>query len=462
MIEGVNNMSELYGEIKGWTFMDPRGSKDGVYGGVSAFTWQMDFLYSGNARDAAFSAWIDLMPEHEGRIEHHNKIYNALFRKTAQTEIKPEDDDKFTKLSTIEASLRHKFPSTFEKLARRKSFAHLIQILERNGEFDGNHEDIANILFDPYVVIDGGAQMNFAFKRKDLEDMHLDEDDLDDNANYAIIRALKEGKNVQIQYIVDGMIKTKDAFRKISREISKRNPGASMWTGFQHPSDGDTEGMEVVIVSGDMDVRSSRKTVGRWVYEDVDKDGNKIWTPLRYDKKQSLKVVSAYKRGNFMDIDNQGFIKESVERWIKEGPSSVLKSIPGGLEELVTAEFQPFNIGKFEYDEVVKPFWEKYGPKGENLTPELFAAKWEEVRLETTYTFEEKFWDLAWGDIFEPFRPSTAPVRYGARPDIKAEGGRFRRKAERDIEREFLLENSPSRGEGILENTIIERAWDSL
>ena len=32
----------------------------------------------------------------------------------------------------------------------------------------------------------------------------------------------------------------------------------------------------------------------------------------------------------------------------------------------------------------------------------------------------------------------------------------------RDIDKEFLLENSPSRGEGILENTIVERAWDSL
>ena len=462
MIESVNNMTELYGEIKGWTSIDPRGSKDGIYGGVLAFTNQMDFLYSGNARDAAFSAWIDLMPEHEENIDHHSKIYNALFRKSAQTEIKPEDDDKFTKLSTIEASLKHKFPSTFEKLARRKSFAHLIQILERNGEFDGNHEDIANILFQPYVVIDGGAQMNFAFKKRDLEAMHLDEDDLDDSANYAIIRALKEGKNVQMQYVVDGLIKTKDAFQKISKEISKFNPGASMWTGFQHPSDGDTEGMEIVIVKGDMDVRSSRKTIGRWVYEDVDKDGNKIWTPLRYDKEQSLKVVSAYRRGNFMDIDNDEDIYDNVKRWIDEGYSDVLDTIPGGLEEFITAGWQPFNIGKFEYFQVAKPFWEKYGPQGENLSRELFAAKWEEVRLEETYAFEDKFWDLAWGDLFEPFRPSTPPIRTGARPDIKAEGGRFRRKAERDIDKEFLLENSPSRGEGILENTIVERAWDSL
>jgi len=418
MIESVNNMTELYGEIKGWTSIDPRGSKDGIYGGVLAFTNQMDFLYSGNARDAAFSAWIDLMPEHEIKTENHSKIYNALFRKSAQTEIKPEDDDKFTKLSTIEASLKHKFPSTFEKLARRKSFAHLIQILERNGEFDGNHEDIANILFQPYVVIDGGAQMNFAFKRQDLE--------------------------------------------KISKEISKFNPGASMWTGFQHPSDGDTEGMEIVIVKGDMDVRSSRKTIGRWVYEDVDKDGNKIWTPLRYDKEQSLKVVSAYRRGNFMDIDNDEDIYDNVKRWIDEGYSDVLDTIPGGLEEFITAGWQPFNIGKFEYFQVAKPFWEKYGPQGENLSRELFAAKWEEVRLEETFAFEDKFWDLAWGDLFEPFRPSTPPIRTGARPDIKAEGGRFRRKAERDIDKEFLLENSPSRGEGILENTIVERAWDSL
>ena len=452
MIQGVNNMLELYGWKKNLMDIDPRG--------VTSFKIQMDYLYSGNARDAALSAWIDLMPEHEGNLDHHSKIYNALFRKTAQTEIKPEDDDKYTKLSTIETSLKHKFPSTFEKISRRKSFAHLIQILERNGEFDGNHEDIADILFKPYAVIDGGSQMNLAFKRRDLDALHLDEDDLDDNANYAIIRALKEGKNVQLQYVVDGMIKTKDAFKKISKEISTFNPGASMWTGLQHPSDGETEGMEVVIVRGDMDDRSSRKTIGRWVYEDVDEKGNKIWTPLRYDKEQSLKVVSAYRRGNFMDIDNDEHIYDNVKRWIEEGKSSVLDTIPGGLEEFITAGWQPFNIGKFEYFQVVKPFWEKYGPQGENLSRELFAAKWEEVRLEETYAFEDKYWDLAWGDIFEPFRPSTAPVRYGARPDIKAEGGRFRMKKERDIEKEFMLENSPSRGEGLIEGA--KNTWDSL
>ena len=430
--------------------------------GSTWFSIQLDLLHSGDSRNAALSAWIDIMPEHQGNIKQFPKIFQALFPKVANTRIK-QPEPSFDRLQTIEKALKHQFPSVFEKAGRRKSFAHLLNILEASGNFgDDDYQDIADMLFDPYMIIDGGAQMNLSFPRMAIEKRGLDDEDFYDSMNYPILRAVKEGKNVQFQYNLDGMVKDKRAIEQIKQEVYETQGSASMWTGFQHPSDGDTEGMEIVIVKGDMDVRSSRKTIGRWVYEDVDKDGNKIWTPLRYDKDQSLRVTSAYRRGNFMDIDNDEDIYDNVKRWIDEGYSDVLDTIPGGLEEFITAGWQPFNIGKFEYFQVVKPFWEKYGPQGENLSRELFAAKWEEVRLEETYAFEDKFWDLAWGDLFEPFRPSTAPVRYGARPDIKAEGGRHRMKEVRDIDKEFLLENSPSRGEGILENTIVERAWDSL
>ena len=82
-------------------------------------------------------------------------------------------------------------------------------------------------------------------------------------------------------------------------------------------------------------------------------------------------------------------IKENVERWIEDGSSGVFDSIPSGLEEYATWEWGFFNIGKFELEEVVKPFYEKY----KHLSDSEFAAQWEEDRIQTTYTFEEKYID---------------------------------------------------------------------
>ena len=63
--------------------------------------------------------------------------------------------------------------------------------------------------------------------------------------------------------------------------------------------------------------------------------------------------------------------------------------------------------------------------------------------------FEEKFFDLAWKDLLVPFQQRTpiGVIRHGARPDWRGiPGGRYRIKEETDIEKKFLLENSPSRG----------------
>jgi len=111
-----------------------------------------------------------------------------------------------------------------------------------------------------------------------------------------------------------------------------------------------------------------------------------------------------------MDIDNDGKIKETVQRWIKEGASSWLKSIPSWTEEVSTKWWTPYNIGQFEYNEVVKPFWDKY----KHLSDEEFAEMWEKVRRDETYSFEEKYFDLAFGGVIEIFRPDIIPFRHGA------------------------------------------------
>ena len=160
-----------------------------------------------------------------------------------------------------------------------------------------------------------------------------------------------------------------------------------------------------------MHVRSDRQVVARWMYEDTDKNGKSVLRRLQYDGvKEQLTVLSAYKRGNFMDIDNDAGIKDTVKRLMEEGPSTVVDSIPGGLEEVAIRSLWPWKVGKFEYHEVIKPFWDKY----KDLSTEAFAEKWEEVRRQETYSFEDKYWDLHFKGIIDVFRADVVPFRHGA------------------------------------------------
>ena len=465
------NMLEVYGLRKELTMFQV---------GDELFNFQSRLINSGNPRNSAISAWFDLMPEHADPYSKsaykYDDIYHALYPKGANIEIRPDSDDRFDRLTVIENSLAFQFPSIFEDPNKKKSFAHLIQILEESGTM-GDYEDIADFLFQPYMIFDGGAKTNMAFNRRYIESKHLNEDDFYDSFNYVIIGAVKEGKDVHFQYFKDGeaILKTPKEMAQLSAEVAKG--GASMWTGVRHPSNAENEedlkGMEVVVVEGDMSDRTNREVVGRWVYTKTFKgppgtpDEKRI-VPLQYNLDESIRVLSAYRRGNFMDIDNDEDIYDNVERWYNDRPSRVLDSVTSFTEEIVTADWwglQPFNIPKFEYNEIVKPFWEKYGPQGQNLSREAFAEKWEEERLQTTYTFEEKFFDFyPWlKNIMTPFRPNIGPIKYGTpryRKTSSQLGGRARRRKEMSIEERFLLKNSPSRGEGL--GSQIQRNWDKV
>ena len=396
----VENMLDLYA----W-----RDSVNDYANDDGATLWymQQQLLNQGDSRDAALSAWIDLMPEHQGNALIFDRVFSGLFTKGVPIRDTPKPDAQ-NRLDDIHDSLRHSFPSQFQNRTRRKSFAHLLTKLEQTGVFGENadYEDIADILFKPYLVLDGGTTTGMVFKRSELEQRGIKKSDLEDSINYAVLRALKEGKNLQFQYLGDNQIKSKEGMAKILKHIQDLDSGASMWTGVRKTADG--KGMEVVIVAGNKQDIDSRDVVGRWVYEDVDDKGNKIMSRLEYNDEETIRVLSAYKRGNFMDIDNNdGNIYFRVKNWIDRGPSNKFKSIPGGLEEILT---QPFiDLAKFEYDEVVLPFWEKYGPKGENLSPDEFAEKWEEVRRKETYAFEEKYFELFTYGLVDPYHPMIGP-----------------------------------------------------
>ena len=464
-LQNPKNMLELYGTRK--HILDVGGQDE-------LFITQQKLIKSGSARNSAIAAWLDLMPEHEmpysNSSEKWQEVFHALYPKGANIPIRPSESDRYKRLTIIENSLAFQFPSIFQDLDTKKSYAHLIQILEESGTM-GDYEDITEYLFRPYMIIDGGAETNLAFNKHEIYNRHLEEDDLYDSQVYAIIRAVKEGKDVHIQWMEDGQVIQKSTKEMIA--LSKRiaEGGGSMWTGLQHPSraenEHDQKGMEVVIVSGDQSERTSRQVVGRWVYTKTIKgppgtpDEKRI-VPLQYNLEESIRVLSAYKRGNFMDIDNNEDIYDNVERWYKE-KAGFLDSIPSMTEEIVTKAWLPFNIGKFEYNEVVKPFWEKYGPQGQNLSKEAFADKWEEVRLQETFAFEQKFYDFypMLKNILTPFRANIGPVRYGTPRGSRGISvkERAQRRENMDMGRKYLLDDRPDLGEGL--GAQIKRNWDA-
>ena len=93
----------------------------------------------------------------------------------------------------------------------------------------------------------------------------------------------------------------------------ERDADSSIWTATRLSQDGNS--MEVVLMTGNMHERSDRQVVARWKYKEKEKNGNTILRTLQYDGvEKQLTVLSAYKRGNFMDIDNDAGIKDTVKR----------------------------------------------------------------------------------------------------------------------------------------------------
>ena len=172
-----------------WNQIDKIANDDGV----TSHWLQMQLLNSGDKRLAAISAWRDLSPElqsskHAGL---NSKIYNVLFDRTEPLKWgEPPDPDK--RSFTFDDVFDGGFASQFESGGRKMSHGHLIDALANHSQFQGvGHEAIADMLNDPYAVYDGGADTNIVFLKSDLKARNLEMDDLYDNANYPMIRAMK-------------------------------------------------------------------------------------------------------------------------------------------------------------------------------------------------------------------------------------------------------------------------------
>ena len=376
---------------------------------------QQQLRNSGTAHGSAFSAAIDIMPEQEDDQIQWKNIHSALFQQAAKLKTKDDimgrkDSDKMREDINQLNNILYEgdyFPSIFEDRVRRESFGHLIKLIYDSNMFEGeDYNDIAYRLFKDYTVIDGGSKAKIAFSTKELEMRGITKEDLLDSARYPILKALKEGKELLFEH-QDGISYGVEALRKVKENIHGGNK--TLWSAIQPTSDG--EGIEVVIVSGDRSENRTREVVGRWVYKNEDGSTSR----LEYRNDDMFRVLSAYKRGNFMDIENDDGIYDQVKGWVdkyKDNYKFPRKYIMKGTEEIFGGDWRDqtfFDIGEFEYTQVVKPFWDKYGPKGENLTPEEFADKWEEVRLEETYSWEDKYFKLFSNGLVDPYHPFVDP-----------------------------------------------------
>jgi|TARA_R110002167_G_scaffold174820_2_gene373769 hypothetical protein len=402
-----------------WNYIDSVANDDGV----TSSKMQRDMIKGGDPRLAAVAAWKELMPYHQTDATTSERVFQALFDNDNPVRIRQKDIsfNRENKLSYLE---KNGFPSQYEDKDTQKAFSHLMDILETSEAFPNlGYEQIADIIFKPFVTYDSGSSMNMIFTNRELKNLNVTIDDIEENTNYPVIRALKENKTLKLKIENDSGFTGLKTLQTIKKRIQENDSGDSIWTAHHMTNDG--KAMEVVLMTGDRNDKDNRHMIGKWTYEDKDKNGDIVSLPLQYKgREEILKVLTAYKRGNFMDIDNDDDIYDQVERWYNEGPSSWMDSIYDWrpIENLITSEYQPFNIGKFEYNQVVKPFWEKYGPMGENLNKVDLAAKWEEVRLNETYTYEEKVFDHVFGGTIDTFRSDVKPFRHGSGSYSKTDG----------------------------------------
>ena len=372
-------------------------------------------------QNSARAALIDILEDHEG-TGTISRVLNPAIKSLWDPPIKSgipmdytdnrmETDEKLWQINKVLWEGDY-WPSIFQDGNRRKSYAHLIKVLHDRQAFGkATYEEIAGKLFSPYTVFDGGGETKVAFKSNEMKARGVLKEDFLDSVNYLVLRALKQGHKLYFKH-GDHV----EPLHPKTVEMMKDDivaGGGSIWTGVQHSSDG--KGIEAVIMSGNREDKSSRKMIGRWMIKN--KEGDLI--PLSARGEDMWKVLTSYKRGNFMDIDNDDEVYKQVEQWVDKYGEDISKVtnkkyIPKGLEEISVVDpdrffFNFFDIGKFEYEEVVKPFWDKYGPKGENLTPEEFADKWEEVRLEETYAWEDKYFRLGTWGLVDPYHPFIGP-----------------------------------------------------
>jgi len=338
-------------------------------------------------------------------------VYQTLFHKGAIPNVGTIQQFElfgtaFGKGAELHDAVDNKFPALYESGAERSAHMFLLEAIQKDTTTFGGLDiaEIANKLYGFAEVFDGGGKNKIAISTNDLRKNHLTREDVEESMRYLIMAPRKKGFKTTFipggdaisQYgLLNDYGKGLKALDKINQEILKSESwfeGASMWVGVVPSSTGD--GVEIAVMQGVKGDRYKSTMVGR-MYEEGIENGKRISRPIRYKKDKMLKMFTTWRRGRFMDTENDVWetdsLKERIGEYYNKGPVPE-PHIPFWFAQEI------MDPREFEYNHVIKPFWEK----NKNLSPEEFALKWDKVWREETYTQRDQIYDYFDKDVLNP------------------------------------------------------------
>jgi hypothetical protein len=383
------------------------------------------------------------------RYSDIEKIWGVLYEGMSNIgEVEPSTQgERLWDTRTIQYNF---FPSMIENPRHRKSFIKLVDYVHQGGAFKEGYAsriDVASKLFEDYVVIDVGAKQNLALSKRELREANMTPEQVVESLPYMMTFFEKQGHKLipfpEGDYEEYQLGDTSQAVvMDTILQTVRQKPGwsdANMWASFRRSSDG--EGLEIIVLAGNHD-QHDFETIGRYHYN---KDGKNI--PLIIKRADMWKMLKAAYSTHFMDTMNdywemgvalrrkmlpavswglglgQDTLKEKISNWYHKGTIVVdpetgketrkFWGTRGGDAYLSIPSWgiEVFDPRAFEYENIIKPFWEKYG----HLPDKEFEEAWDMELIKNTYTFEDRH--LAWWEnLFKSIAAPGSLPGYGVVP----------------------------------------------
>jgi len=414
----------------------------------------------GGDLNLAKAAFLELYPEMLRNNRHADieKIWGVLYEGMSNIgEVEPSTQgERLWDTRTIQYNF---FPSMIENPRHRKSFVKLVDYVHQGGAFKEGYAsriDVASKLFQDYVVIDVGAKQNLALSKRELREANMTPEQVVESLPYMMTFFEKQGHKLipfpEGDYEEYQLGDTSQAvIMDTILQTVRQKPGwsdANMWASFRRSSDG--EGLEVIVLAGNHD-QHDFETIGRYHYN---KDGKNI--PLIIKRADMWKMLKAAYSTHFMDTMNdpwemgvaerrkmlpavswglglgQDTLKEKISKWFHKGIVEVDPETGKNVIDPETGKekrkfwgtrggdaylsipswgIEVFDPRAFEYESIIKPFWEKYG----HLPDKEFEEAWDMELIKNTYTFEDRH--LAWWEnLFKSIAAPGSLPGYGVVP----------------------------------------------
>jgi len=318
----------------------------------------------------ARAAFLDILPElvpldEEGNVtdashlEDAQRIYETLFlsgpKSGAGIKQTPESREY-----EISQTLQQGFPSHFEGgNNERKSHGILLRYLQKELYQDQDINRIANIIYKPYVVIDGGGSTKLVFTKKELSRRNLTKGDMERSVRYFMYRQQQLGN--KMNFIAGTGINTSysdygkgvEALKKINADVLAKDSTSSIFPAVIRNANG--IGVQVVIMAGNSQNKTQARIVGRMHVTDGETGET---TPLQYNEDETWEVFGGWRRGDYFDNENDWNIfglaestKTKMDGYYKKYTKNPPTKQNAGY--WMTDFADP---GKWEWENIIKPF----------------------------------------------------------------------------------------------------------